>query len=53
MTILQTLTAIVNGKAKIVNQLFNPKTDEISYTVNGKTMTAEKFWKLKPELIKR
>lgn len=51
MTTLQTIKAIINGKATIVNQLFNPKNDEISYTVNGKPMTADKFWSLKPEII--
>lgn len=51
MTTLQTQTALINGLYKIVNQLFNPKTDEITYTVNGKKMTADKFWSLNPVFV--
>lgn len=53
MTTLQTFTAIIKDKAKIVNQLFNPKTGEITYTVNGRFVDSNKFWSLRPVIVKK
>lgn len=51
MTTLKTFTAIIAGKAKNCTQVYNKKTDEISYTVNGKPTDHDDFWKLNPQVI--
>lgn len=47
MTITQTFTAIIKDKAVIVNEIYKGGQD-ISYTVNGRAMTSEQYWKLRP-----